>query len=355
MPLWNVAYMWANLDVNGKSRGEGIFAPYSFRKYHTYKIAIRYMGVLQLPGQPTNARIELHAAQDIIRPGTWKFGNLTPHTVRSQNIGMITTDAVTGWKQSPEFIFTADYDFNEFWIFPHTTISNQYNLFIDWAQVCREECLSIIYYKQGTLPVAEPRFGSIYIGTSYGGTGTVTVSPTAQTTVIAANEIIIKPVFAATVTTGSFIARIQPGGCNIVYNRPNQDQDTSTVGLPVEYFPFVPGESTYFDEYGVAERPNPNNVKTVKDVNSKVPEGMLAYPNPVQGKLNIDFNSAKEGKIRIRVLNALGIVKHQMIGTVAMKTNHFEIDTKTLPKGLYFIQIFDVDGKVTVKKILVSN
>ncbi len=82
---------------------------------------------------------------------------------------------------------------------------------------------------------------------------------------------------------------------------------------------------------------NQVNVKNV--INSN---GVLIYPNPTTGIINIETSV----KVRAEISDVEGRV--QMV-----QTNKSEIDISSLSNGLYFISVFDENGnKLTVQKLL---
>jgi hypothetical protein len=351
-PQWNIAYMWADGD-DGRCRGEGILSPYNFIAGYTYKVAVRYKVALETPAGGSNGEFRLIATQNIRRPSTWKYGNLLPGNDREQRIATIT-DKNTNWKTSAIYTYTPDNNYNQFWIYPYTTNYNQYNLYVDWISVCRDECDGSYYYKQGVIPAANPRFGYVYIGSSYGGTGTVTVSATGETIVKAAREIIFKPDFSAIVSTGSFTAKIESCTTPPVTTREHELEDSIGSELPVEDHPDEEG-GEYGDEY---EEEGGGGMQSVVLKGTMIGESagnepqLQIYPNPVQDKISIVTFSGKEGRIVIRVMNSVGTVMKQVSSTTKKgERKSISIDIRDFPAGSYLVQIIDSEGKSTVKKI----
>ncbi|MEI9945322.1 MAG: T9SS type A sorting domain-containing protein [Chitinophagaceae bacterium] len=344
-----IAYMWSDKYDEG-TRGEGILAAYPFKRNYKYNVSIRYNAKLTSADNSNGSHFALLAAQNIHRPTTWKKGNHLPSSDRHQVIA--TNPDKTGiWKIS-DYTFIADDDYDQFWIYAYATEWNQYNLYVDWIVICRDECTGSIYYNQGVLPTTEPRSGYIYVGSSYGGSGTVTVSSTANTTITAGNEINIGPGFNALVSTGSFLARIDPCPGTVLSRRPASDtaNDIDISQFPIEEDTATGGfENEYESEFG--RRGVVQQAKTTPDEVIKKRD-LLIYPNPAFNKLNIQFYSEKEGKIRVRILNSVGILYREVNSFSAAKSlKRIDLDITNLPNGTYLIQVVDATGNVSVKKI----
>jgi hypothetical protein len=351
-PQWNAAYMWAGYSTDGQghdgARGEGIIAAYQFKHFHTYTVAIKYKVELEIPTGFSDGEIRLVAMQNLRRPTKWKTGNLRPYGEREHAIATLQDRNTTNqWRQSQTFTFVADNDYNQFWLYPYATNNNQYNLFVDWVYVCHDDCNGTINYNQGVLPVGEPKSGYINIGSSFGGSGTVTVSPTAQTTMIAANEIDIKPEFSATVTTGEFWAKIESCGSpnSRLFNDDSRNENTI---LPTENHGLIDNSPEY-DTGLVQRKPSANLLveTSPEDLNKKY---ISIYPNPASGKVNIDLNTRQSHQIKIEIINTMGLVVKN-VATAANDANHISVDIANLTNGQYFVKITDDKGNVIVKKI----
>ena len=300
----------------------------------------------------SDGEFRIIAAQNIHRPTTWKTGNLVPGADRQQRMATITDRNTNGvWVRSADYSFTADNDYNQLWIYPYTTSSNQYDFYVDWIYVCLDNCAGSRYYNQGVIPAGEPKLGTIFIGSSYGGSGTVTVSPTAQTIMIAANEINIKEEFSAIVTTGSFLAKIEPCASPPTLLYTDEEVRNENSILPVE----IPGEidgSPEYDSGYVQKKSFGRN--EISEVENK--EQFVVYPNPTHNKVNIDFYSEKEEKLKIRILNNVGTVVREIVSaSIAMGIKHIDLNIESLPSGSYLIQIINDKGKAAVKKIQKLN
>ena len=75
-------------------------------------------------------------------------------------------------------------------------------------------------------------------------------------------------------------------------------------------------------------------------------EGVTVYPNPFTTSLNLGFdNTVSNGKMQI--INQLG----QILKTISLNGNHFEIPLTDLPKGIYWLHIESKMGN-WVKKVV---
>jgi hypothetical protein len=366
-PDWYVAYMWARYTDQGGgrpgSRGEGILATYQFKRNHTYLITIKYKTQMENPNGASDAEIRLVAVQNLHRPTTWKRGNLRPYGDREQAILSITDRNSVQWKQSQTISYVANDDYNQFWVYAYTTFGNQLNAYIDWVYVCPDDCSGTINYSQGILPNGEPRSGYINMGSSFGGSGIVTVSPTAQTTMIAANEIDIKPEFSATATTGEFwakIAQCTPPGTRL-YNDGNRNENSL---LPTENPGFI-DDSPEYDSSLVQKKASTNmlveknnnvnsnrSITDSKNENTSIKQETTIYPNPTTNKVNILFGSQSTARTKVQLINSVGLtVKYIELGSNGNGIQKITVDMSNLPNDQYLIRIVDDKGNVTIKKI----
>jgi hypothetical protein len=356
--ITNVMYMWAHDNGDQRTRGEGILAPFTFTKHSKYQVTIKYMANFNTTpntSQRASCLINLVAAQDIRRPSKWKYGNLIPLATRQQDIGTIF-DPGSGWRVPETFVFTADENYNEFWIYPtYAYPGNQYNLYIDWVIVCPfDSCASDTYYRSGVIPVEDTKSRQAFIGSYYGingiAGGTVNVSPTAVTDVRAANSITFKPNFTAQVTSGEFIARIVP--CQTYNTR--QMPDSEFVGNldSIDVSQFAIGDSatentTYEDEYGISE-PATKRIIIDQQQEKILKEKINIYPNPGQTALNVDIENKEGDAINLKIINNSGTA----IRNYKFTKSYIVLNVGDLPKGIYYIQIMYTNGKIVTKKFV---
>jgi hypothetical protein len=87
----------------------------------------------------------------------------------------------------------------------------------------------------------------------------------------------------------------------------------------------------------------------IEDINQKQLQ-IKVFPNPTNGKVNIDLENIKEFK-HLYIYNTLG----QLIESTAVNTNlkHYSINLKGKPKGLYFIGI-ETNNTLLFKKVILE-
>lgn len=83
------------------------------------------------------------------------------------------------------------------------------------------------------------------------------------------------------------------------------------------------------------------------------PNLFRAWPNPTTGWLQLDFPGKVNQQVHLRVMSMTGLtVLEQELG---VGESHTRIDLGALPRGYYFVQIRNNEGKQQLKKILKSN
>ena len=79
---------------------------------------------------------------------------------------------------------------------------------------------------------------------------------------------------------------------------------------------------------------------------------ILIYPNPVNDKINIDYNSVADKNITISLFNSqANLIKKE---TFDVKTgyNLLKLDVKSLRSSIYFLQIQDKEGNIYNSKVI---
>ncbi|MFB6341514.1 right-handed parallel beta-helix repeat-containing protein [Saccharicrinis sp. FJH62] len=103
--------------------------------------------------------------------------------------------------------------------------------------------------------------------------------------------------------------------------------------------------------YTSTKSSNFGNTETPKTIDEEVLENIETYPNPTRGDLNIRWNKDYENGIRIIVYNMSGaVIDNIMIGS---GYHNYKLDMWNLDKGLYNIQLIDVDTgrSIDVKRV----
>lgn len=325
-PAENTIFIFG-YNMNG-IRGEGLFASYNFIPAVNYKLKVRIN-----VSTATSGSLYLYAANGIVESAySGACGDAVP-TVNSKQLISQITEANVGWKEYT-IDFTPAASYSQLWLYAYSTSTEQYNCYIDYVFTCQDTCNSSVYYNNGTLPTGDVKVGNVYAGTTsaQGGSGTVNVSPTAVTNLIAAKEINLVPEFAATVTTGIFSANIQPCSDTGIITRV-----ANTVNRNIDVSKFPKTDSIY-----MARLVDKSQGKRAK---------IHVYPNPVVNRLSADIYLDDGENISIRLLSSMGTIVRQIIpGKKSSGKQHIEIDVSNLPRGIYTLQVTDKSG-VTTQKI----
>jgi hypothetical protein len=322
-PINNVAYMWSS-----QSLSEGIFSAFNFQQGMTYNIQVRVNAVAGFNG----GSFKMYAATGLQQGALNGCGGTLP-TSTSQQLIAENTDEDLGWTNY-QYSFTANSNYSQFWIYPWLTSSGvQYNLYVDYVKICSDTSCdgSSATFNAGVLPVGERRNGTIYIGSSYGGSGTVTVSSTGQTTMTAENSVIMKDEFTATVTTGTFVARIDP--CDNSAARMNTGIYDNRPNIDVSKFPKT-------DSLEIAKQRLLSERKT-----------FTVYPNPVKGRMFVTIGSGISGLTSISIVDNNG--RRVFNRTVLLKGGEtLPIMLNGIQPGLYYLQITNNNTSTTEKLVI---
>lgn len=321
-------WMWSQTDCCSKW-GEGVFAGYTFEKNRQYKVLLN----IESSGNSnmgTN-RLKLFAANGIGEyTGSCNGGGTgLPNITSKQAIGETTISGQWGtpWDDR-NFTFTADENYTQLWIYPWAEYqvggSGQFNISIDDIQIIPDVCTPTIVYNTGTVPSGSLEYGNIYAGSSAGtgGSGTVNVASNANTSMIAANEIVFSPEFHAQVASGyTFSASIRP--C----------EGTGTITANEEV---LSGTAT-------------DDIAAIKD-NNRLSRQVQVYPNPVKNWIMADIYLGDEDRASIRLLNSMGVVVRQQIPARKLSgRQRIDVDVSSLPTGIYFLQVISKKGVITQK------
>lgn len=72
-----------------------------------------------------------------------------------------------------------------------------------------------------------------------------------------------------------------------------------------------------------------------------VPASLLAYPNPASSQLHLRLESASAQNVQVKVFNLSGQQLRHFDWNVQAGTNHFEMETESLPEGTYLIAVYE--------------
>lgn len=107
--------------------------------------------------------------------------------------------------------------------------------------------------------------------------------------------------------------------------------------------------STVYDVYIDKTLNSIHDIKIKNSIND-----LHVYPNPVAGKLLLDFNLMKEENCSINLFSTDGRLVNVIEQDTKLKgVQHFEMDTKAIAKGLYFCRI-NAGSSVKVVKLIIE-
>jgi hypothetical protein len=79
------------------------------------------------------------------------------------------------------------------------------------------------------------------------------------------------------------------------------------------------------------------------------------YPNPATDKLNVVFNSESDGTMEISLINLTGQVVLNDLSENSAGNYHSVLDVKTLPAGIYFLELKSSSTKIVRKVVVEKN
>jgi hypothetical protein len=93
-----------------------------------------------------------------------------------------------------------------------------------------------------------------------------------------------------------------------------------------------------------------NQASGIIDYNSSS-VNLTLYPNPVTDQLNIGLNSSLSGQVTVSVLNLMGqvIQTNEIVNGSSQKM--ITVNTASLPKGLYFVQL-NCEGQIVTGRFV---
>lgn len=332
------AYMWAR-TVNSTLQGEGLFASFDFLAHHAYKITV----VAQAHSTDVNiiGGFLLYGANGMIQSPLDGCGDAPP-TVASSHLITTTTEYVPAnsmWQTPYVISFTPDVDYHQIWIYPTTSSTTQYDLYVDYVNVC-PDCDGIITYNVGTVPTGNTKAGFINVGSTAGsgGSGTVNVNSAATTSLQATTTIDFKREFHATISTGKFSAKII--ACSDVGSRPSQPNSNNTAhSYNASQSVILPDN---VDSNGVVIT-NYNKFQNKKII--------TVSPTPTNGKItltgNQDFRNSK-----IVINDQSGRIVNQFLNN--LRSDMVELDLHYLSNGIYYVKIY-MRNEVITKRIVISK
>lgn len=75
------------------------------------------------------------------------------------------------------------------------------------------------------------------------------------------------------------------------------------------------------------------------------------FPNPFNSEININLNNIVNGNVEVRIIDINGRVVAELNQNTNSTTNNITVNTTTIDKGMYFIEVI-VGGEKSVHKII---
>jgi hypothetical protein len=97
----------------------------------------------------------------------------------------------------------------------------------------------------------------------------------------------------------------------------------------------------------------PKDVEITPIASSDDIAGMVIYPNPVSGKLNIDYTPGISGKVNISIYSVPGQLMLTKSFDAMEGKNTFRVDVSSLKKGIYFLEL-TCNGEKLFGKVMVE-
>jgi hypothetical protein len=337
------AFMWQYGGYGGDGgHGEGMYTNYPFLMNHTYTVKLR---ISASGTDGTSGHVMVYAANGITTTVSNECGDPLPNITYKQLIGQYTTAPTNGWVDVPPMTIVTNANYSQLWIYPQSATNNlQFNLGVMAVDVCPSCTAGTgITFNNGQIPAGETKATVISIGSSFGtgGSGTVTVSETQTTEMLAYQEVNFLPEFHATVSTGTFRAAIIP--CPVFGEGLARLIGVDSVGVELP-------ENT--DSIGENAARAKDKVRTF--LNPAVDEspdlGIRVYPSVSKGIINISGNMKDLERAEFIVYDQSGRQVYKTSNS--MRNNKVALNLGHLRNGVYLLQIKSATRKLTQKIII---
>ena len=83
-----------------------------------------------------------------------------------------------------------------------------------------------------------------------------------------------------------------------------------------------------------------------------LPDEVMVYPNPTDGKFQILLNKNLTGTLSINVIDEIGKKVNVISATEFLKKGLVSLDLSTLASGIYFLVMNDESGTFPTQKLL---
>ena len=115
--------------------------------------------------------------------------------------------------------------------------------------------------------------------------------------------------------------------------------------------------SDVYDSWKVIVDPKAQNCSNFTDVNEIISNNfhndLFIKPNPASENINIYLNSNINNLINIKILNNLGVPVIEQRNIYKSEKNSLEINTSSLPPGIYFCNVSSVNFSETMKFVII--
>lgn len=337
-PIGNYASMYYNNNIG---KGEGIFAGFNFYTFQTYIVKIR-----MLKSEGSTGTFKLFAANNVPEASGLPC-SLEPIPTSVIDKTLINSIEVpynnNDWQVYSFPIKFLDNSgstnlkYSELWVYPTTSTATKYGMFIDYLSVC-PDCEGVITVNSGTIPYGFIQAGYINVGSSTGsgGSGTVFINPSQQTSLYAYNSIDIEHNFDASPTgIGSLIIETTtcPNSSSLSLSESKLLTSPHSTNMKTFSKLFIDEDTTLAFEHFYDK------------LNLKI------RPLPVRSVLNVDFDNANRKIQMMRLVNNLNQVLVENKNIVRTNNGHITFDMSLYVPGTYFLQI-QTDNQIINKVII---
>lgn len=361
-PNWGISYL--SMISNNPKTGEGVFQNNVFPNVGYYKIRI---GISSWVKTSRKSKIKVLATSGLHQTGTDKAQTKPPTPTISAHIGEYTGPSRDDFEWVVEEQFLNAFSAHQLWIFVESDFADAYTkAVIDYVIVCPVSGPGAIY-ATGYIPYGTTSSRSFNIGSSFGGSGTVSNYWGMQTELVAENSINISPITSIIIspnTGGTFLAKIggpiytcpnASNNCNIAsyaystsidsLNRScedidsnlvdstllaaNANNDQETINIIYEYLDGYNCESfTSMQKYTSSSSYNPRAKRTIYT-------SISVHPNPTTGSFTIQLPIAEDCEVRITNIMGATVYQSSMKGE---QKKQIQLDGG-LPAGNYTLQL----------------
>lgn len=304
-------YVWIGSNV------EGMYLNYSFQAGVEYGIYLRVRTLIgNIPFE--DALLNLFATSDLTHD-VGCFSGSTPNIPDKETIDIVDlTSLESGWSDL-RITFCAEYDNEQFWIFPSG--ERGFSLNLDEVAIERT-CAPSVVFTSSFLPSAYQTNGTITVSNA---SAIVQNNPLKKTVFRAEEEIFLEEqtLLSLAISSSEFYGVITPCG--------NGDCTRGGSGGP--------------------RRITPPSTPPV----SLLPTSFDIFPNPASAHFAIKFS---DDLLDSNDVESISLRIFDNIGRLVYSDNNFSpsdlVDTQQLSNGLYYVNLL-INDLVTTKKLVIQN